>query len=68
MLAPDYRKEGNRIKHKEKRTGNPEEVSHHKVGRPCGLKLGQTVKYIEGVLPFRLDHIVNIYRKRFKSM
>ena len=68
VLSPYDRKESNRVEYEKERTGNPEKIPHHKICSPCCLKLGQTVKYIEGFLSFLLDHVMNIYCKVFKPV
>ena len=68
VLASYNRKEGNSIKDKEEGAGHSEEIAHHKVGRPCRLKLRQTIKYIKSVSSFPLNVIVDSYRKILKSM
>ena len=48
------------VRIKQKRTGDTEEVSHHKVGRPGCLQLEQAVKYIEGVLALLLNDRIDL--------
>ncbi|MBQ5575526.1 MAG: aspartate kinase [Bacteroidales bacterium] len=47
----------NRIQNKKEGTGNPEEITHHKVCRPGGLKLRKTIKDIKSILAFRINNI-----------
>ena len=59
MLASDKRKKCNSIKREKIRARYLEEVAHHEVGCPCGLKLGQTIENIESVVAFLLDYLVD---------
>ena len=68
VFAPDNRKKRDCIQDEQEGTGNPEKVPHHQVRRPGGLQIGQAVKHIERVFPRLLNHIVDINRKRFKSV
>ena len=68
MLASYDRKIGNGIKDKKERTGYTKEVAHHKIRSPGGLKFRETVKYIEGVLSFLFDDVVDINAKVFKPV
>ena len=68
MPPPDQGKIGHGVQLKQVRAGHPEEVSHHQVGVPYGLKLGKTVKHIKGILPLLGDLPVDRHSEGFKAL
>ena len=68
VFAPDDREKCDRVEYKKKRTGHPKKVAHHKVRRPGRLEFGEAVEYVECVLAFLLNYVVNIDRKSLESV
>ena len=68
VLSAYDREKGDRIEDKKERAGHAEEVAHHEVRRPGGLKFGQAVKYVKSILPFFFDDIMYIDSKRLEPV
>ena len=59
MLASDKRKKCNSIKREKIRARYLEEVAHHEVGCPSGLKLREAIENIKSIKAFLLDYLVD---------
>ena len=68
MFASDQREECNSIEYEKERTGNLEEVTHHKVRSPCGLQFGKAVENIESIASFFFDKLMYCNGKCFESV
>ena len=68
MFASDYREKRNCIEDKKERACYFKEVAHHEVSRPRSLEFRQTVENIESIKALFLDDVMDVHRKRLKSV
>lgn len=66
--APQHGKIGHRVQLKEVGTGDHKEVTHHQVGGPDDLQLGQAVKHIEGLPARPCNDLMDSHRKLLKPL